>query len=500
MGCKKCAESKKKTRFQAKKEVMARYGDEGWEDDEYEEVIERRLDGYCIECSDSFHDSCGMVSRDEDCSCCDNTRDSLNAEAPHRMFSHCADCGCGLDSKTHKMDTSGSVGGVGSSNGALCDSCFVHLKKTGNFNNPVSLTQYGAEEPTVQEPDWIPQGDGRAIGQQDLAINLTPLHAETVGTPSPTFNEDITGQDGPSDTPTNEYMTLEAEFNKAFEAMGTFAPSHKDVNRAREDLLSKGYGTVIYDRYMVNQTGSSNKFYYTAVTEKDGRFYAMGSHGRIGVYTKPYNIYGKKESPMAHLGTMRSAFDLCRQKEKAKINKRGYVDYTLNMAEETLSEIEGPTAEATTGGLHAPSSFAMTWEDGTGQSSASIPPNEIAWAEEVKGAETKIFGIGLGKLGVIGIGIWGASYIFKRGMNSKKEDTASGSDTKNAEKGCGCAKTVRKSERVVKHSEYSVGQINPVEVEGQNDIRNAESIRLPTPHAGPQTAHRQNARRNLKMW
>ena len=36
-----------------------------------------------------------------------------------------------------------------------------------------------AEEPVVQEPDWIPQGDGRAVGQQDFAINLSPLHAES---------------------------------------------------------------------------------------------------------------------------------------------------------------------------------------------------------------------------------------------------------------------------------------------------------------------------------
>ena len=27
--------------------------------------------------------------------------------------------------------------------------------------------------------DWIPDGDGRAIGQQDFAINLSPLHAES---------------------------------------------------------------------------------------------------------------------------------------------------------------------------------------------------------------------------------------------------------------------------------------------------------------------------------
>jgi len=49
---------------------------------------------------------------------------------------------------------------------------------------------------------------------------------------------------------------------------------------------------------------------------------------------------------------------------------------------ESLSEIEGPTAEASTGGLHSPSSFDITWEDGTGQSSASMPPNEIHFGAE----------------------------------------------------------------------------------------------------------------------
>ena len=32
-------------------------------------------------------------------------------------------------------------------------------------------------ESVVQEPDWIPDGDGRAVGQQDFAINMSPLHA-----------------------------------------------------------------------------------------------------------------------------------------------------------------------------------------------------------------------------------------------------------------------------------------------------------------------------------
>ena len=160
-----------------------------------------------------------------------------NAETPKNLLTHCADCKCKLNSKNHKMDTSGSAGGVGSSNGALCDSCFVHLRKTGNFNNPVSLTQYGAESKSmfgkdkngrmyarqrngriithnaeheglyacskcnhwnrnpvdditkckkcgnetftfVKRSEFMPEGDGNVVGQQTFGFNGTPLHAE----------------------------------------------------------------------------------------------------------------------------------------------------------------------------------------------------------------------------------------------------------------------------------------------------------------------------------
>ena len=52
-------------------------------------------------------------------------------------------------------------------------------------------------------------------------------------------------------------------------------------------------------------------------------------------------------------------------------------------------------------------------------------------------------------------------------------------------------------------SEFSVGQINPVEVEGQNDVYGAEEFSSPKvsqPNWGPQRTHRQNQRSNLKMW
>jgi len=318
-------------------------------------------------------------------------------------------------------------------------------------------------------------------------MQIKGMKADMVGNPSPMFNEDITGQDGPSADPTNQ----------TFEAMRTLAPSSDDVNRARRDLKNSGYGDVIYDRYMVNRDGSSNKFYYTAITEKDGKYYPMGAYGRIGYLSKLFNIYGKSESPKASLGSMDAAYRQCSGKEKAKI-KRGYVDYTLRMAEsyraESLSQIEGATAEATSGGLHSPSSFDISWEDGNGLSSASMPPNEIAWAEDVKASESAILG------GVAVIGLFAIGLVAAMKFNPANKKTDDGSASKNAEKGCGCSKTVAKSETVRKHSEYSADRINPVEVEGQNDIHNAESITQSSPYAGPQTAHRQNNRPTRNLW
>ena len=91
---------------------------------------------------------------------------------------------------------------------------------------------------------------------------------------------------------------------------------------------------------------------------------------------------------MVSTGSVSTALSAWNDKKKAKARKgyrpilfgqKGSID--IYGAEETLAEIEGPTAEATSGGLHSPSSFTMSWEDGAGYSSASIPPNEIAWAE-----------------------------------------------------------------------------------------------------------------------
>ena len=412
----------------------------------------------------------------------------------------------------------------------------------------------GAEEPVVQEPDWIPAGDGRAIGQQDFAINLSPLHAESrfdklsneiaeeyeekgmspekaqevgdataakigrakygktgmrkmqrkgmkadmVGSPSPTFNEDITGQEGPSSTPSNASFAAFEGYRDRYDPQKY---GNDDVKRFRSKLNSMGLKNIVYDVFLYNDVPSkstgrpANKAYYVAIVEKNGNYYPIAGFGGMN---KPSgfrftNIYGGMDGAMASLPDMMQAWSIA-QEQIAKKKKKKYreLPYKMNAESkgaETLAQIEGPTAEATAGGLHSPSSFDITWEDGMGQSSASLPPNEIAWAENVKAAPSSstmsLLSVAtVGIIGYLGYTLYKGNKIFNAvGMRNKGSC-------------CGGLK----AETVRKDSEYSVGQINPVEVEGQNDIMSAESIRLPQPHAGPQTQHIQNPRRSLKMW
>ena len=458
---------------------------------------------------------CGCKNAEGSCGC-----GTKKAESLHRMHSHCADCKCELNSKTHKMDTSGSEGGAGGGHGALCDSCFVGGSKMRLDKN--------AEEPVVQEPDWIPQGEGRAIGQQDFAINLSPLHADTVGTPSPTFNEDITGQEGPSAEPTNAVF----EGTKGVSYQGRWGAQKSDMDSARAVLKRLGYikdnDDILRDVFLYNDTPSkttgrkADKYHYFALIENDdGKYFALNVNGPSRSVRQVVNILGPtgdrtwkqgRTPDMTSTGNYRTAFDAWRKKGREKTNPRkGYrallfgkdgdildEDYGIFNAEESLAQIEGPTAEATTGGLHAPSSFAMTWEDGTGQSSASIPPNEIAWAENVKEADGEVMGMGLVGWGSIAI----LGYFGYTMLKANKVFNAVSSRAENRKSGCGCGKSAE-TKTVRKDSEYSVSQINPVEVEGQNDIYGAEEFTTPQlsqPNWGPQTTYRQNPRRNLKMW
>jgi hypothetical protein len=159
---------------------------------------------------------------------------------------------------------------------------------------------------------------------------------------------------------------------------------------------------------------------------------------------------------------------------------------------ETLAQIEGPTAEATAGGLHSPSSFDITWEDLQGLSSPSMPPNEIHFSESKKSSSIKALGIA----SIVGLSVWkGIEYLTaKKSLKQSAEDKRKG-------KACGSCKsqgTMRKGQTQIKNSEYSVGQVNPVEAEGQEDVMGAEGVKNPR-HA-PSPTPSGYPSKSLKMW
>ena len=71
-------------------------------------------------------------------------------------------CGCGIDCVCDCGCAESGVCNCGES--CPCD-CGCGVESFGT-------------DSLVEEPDWIPDGDGRALGQQNLDINLSPLHAE----------------------------------------------------------------------------------------------------------------------------------------------------------------------------------------------------------------------------------------------------------------------------------------------------------------------------------
>ena len=98
-------------------------------------------------------------------------------------------------------------------------------------------------------------------------------------------------------------------------------PGSHDVSRGRSRIKSR-YGqdtNILYDRYLVNRTGSSNKFYYTAVAENNGKFYPLGAYGRIGSLGDVFNILGGKNNPMASTSDMGRALRMVQEKENKKL-------------------------------------------------------------------------------------------------------------------------------------------------------------------------------------
>ena len=119
---------------------------------------------------------------------------------------------------------------------------------------------------------------------------------------------------------------------------------------------------------------------------------------------------------------------------------------------------------------------------------------------EKKDAEESDMGKTVGAIavgGAIGMALFGlitGKNLFTKAKDSLKQSAEAKKDCHS----CNTNGSVRKNHTQVLSSEYSVGQINPVEVEGQNDVHGAEGITNPR-HA-PNVQPDPHRSKSLRMW
>jgi hypothetical protein len=242
-------------------------------------------------------------------------------------------------------------------------------------------------EPTNENPVLFAEGDAATYSPSsdpDMvnSIQTEPTNAEA----------DLFGSQG-----YNDRMDESMGMRNGRES--TMGQSMKD-RRDEASAMDRGHSSMgrKYDDVMTMDAEAKNRW----VKGKNGKTYVMRKKtGRMvthnaespgGAYPTLEDFNGLEsvvvEPPMGH-GVAQwyaegNAATYTPSDEPDMVNEIQTEPTNANadlFGSETLAEIEGPTAEATAGGLHSPSSFDISWEDGNGLSSASMPPNEIAWAE-----------------------------------------------------------------------------------------------------------------------
>jgi ribosomal protein L37AE/L43A len=86
----------------------------------------------------------------------------------------------GVSAKSLTKDA--DYGRIVGSGGKRCWDCGGVIPTAGDGPYDASILcdceTFNTDTALVEEPDWIPAGDGRALGQQNFGINMSPLHAE----------------------------------------------------------------------------------------------------------------------------------------------------------------------------------------------------------------------------------------------------------------------------------------------------------------------------------
>jgi len=208
--------------------------------------------------------------------------------------------------------------------------------------------------------------------------------------PEPHFNDGVTGQDGPETEPSNSHFSAQGYDDKMDESMGmrNRGPHSQSMKDRRDEasamdkghsMMGRKYDDVStmdaqgYDDKMDESMGMRNRGRHSQ-TMKDRRDEASAMDKGHSMMGRKYDDVSTMDAEHKHWHNKGNGQFYGKW---SKHKKNG--QFSTHNSEYT--QLMGPTVEANAGGLHSPSSFDITWEDGSGLSSASMPPNEIHFAD-----------------------------------------------------------------------------------------------------------------------
>lgn len=282
------------------------------------------------------------------------------------------------------------------------------------------------EEPMVEEPSFIPDGDGRAIGQQNSSINLSPLHAETsLDYRSKCRSALVALHEALYDAVDGKPMT-EADIE------GLEASHPIIVDAVMRGSNAEGFGAETFDREHAMQI---------LILEEELK--------ELRTFKKLVSDAVKQQNGPHLRAVLKELIE--------SFNAEGdSATYSPSDEPDMVNEIQtSPTNES-------PQLF-----------NASNTFNT-----------TTALGIGGLVVAALSLPMLYSSAKSRLGKSAEEKRKSNGS--------------VRKNHTQVKNSEYSVGQVNPVEAEGQQDIHGAEGITNPRHSPSPTPSGYPS--KNLKMW
>tara|TARA_R110000824_G_scaffold126381_3_gene285924 strand:+ start:1853 stop:2965 length:1113 start_codon:yes stop_codon:yes gene_type:complete len=226
-------------------------------------------------------------------------------------------------------------------------------------------------------------GVDSVVVEAPLGHGATQYYAEDE--PEPQFNDGITGQDGPSNEPTNSHFCSECGHVKGSEdePEPVFDDGITGQDGPETDPTNSNFSAQGYDDKQDESIGMRHRGRHSQ-SRKDRRDEASAMD-RSGPNGRKYDDVATMDAEHNHWHDKGNGQFYGKW---SKHKKNG--QFSTHNSE--YSQIMGPTVEANEGGLHSPSSFDITWEDGSGQSSASMPPNEIHFAETFNAEECSMCG------------------------------------------------------------------------------------------------------------